>query len=90
MQIEQKADDAPRELDPRLKSKFELVNLKPGKIFFMGQDFDFRNMSAETANTLVEKGCVFIRKIEQSGQATTKTSEKKSNNPKPQEERNRK
>jgi hypothetical protein len=90
MLIEQKEDDAPRELDPRLKGKFELVGLKPGKIFFMMQDFDFRSMSVETASALVEKGCVYIRKIEDAGQSASKAGDKKTNNPKPQEERNRK
>ena len=88
--VPQRDDDAPRELDPRLRGKFELVGIRPGKIFIFKQDYDFRKMSVETAESLVERGCSYIKRITTEQQTATKAVNKGVANQKPQEERNRK
>ncbi len=52
-----------RKLDSTLK-KFELVGIQPGKIIFEGKSYDFRKMSAKTADALVQKGCKYIKRKE--------------------------
>jgi hypothetical protein len=57
------AQQAPlrKQLDERL-SGYTLQGIHPGKIHFRGQDYDFTDMDAATADKLIKAGCTRIKK----------------------------
>lgn len=83
-------DIEPRELDPRLKDKFRLKGILPGKIFFKKKDWDFRNMDEKSAEKLIELGCVFIEKIDAQPETAAASAKAGTSNERiPSEKKNR-
>jgi hypothetical protein len=58
-----KTQQAPerKKLDERL-SGYTLQGIHPGKIHFRGQDYDFTDMDAATADKIIAAGCTRIKK----------------------------